>query len=131
MTANFSRSRVTQLAIALLIVGTLATLQPFVAHHSSAMFDRETVMELEGVVKEFQWTNPHVWIQVNVETPEGMLEWSVEGGGPNSLSRQGWRPSTFTSGAAVTLKINPMLDGTLAGGFVGAQFEDGSTIGRW
>ena len=120
---------VARLVIALVALG-IAVL-PLGAHHSSAMFDHETVMEIEGVVKEFQWTNPHVWIQIEVQTPEGPVEWSVEGGGPNSLSRQGWRPSTFRSGSTVTLKINPMLDGTPAGGFVGARFEDGSTIGRW
>lgn len=117
------------LALALPTAGI--AVQPMSAHHSSAMFDHERVIELKGVVKEFQWSNPHVWIQVNVETPEGIVEWSVEGGGPNSLSRQGWRPTTFRSGDTVTLKINPMLDGTPAGGFVGARFEDGSTIGRW
>jgi hypothetical protein len=95
------------------------------------MFDHETVMEITGVVKEFQWTNPHVWIQVNVESDGSVVEWSIEGGGPNSLSRQGWRPSTFAAGATVTLRINPMLDGTPAGGFVGGRFADGSTIGRW
>jgi hypothetical protein len=68
---------------------------------------------------------------VNVEGDGGVVEWSIEGGGPNSLSRQGWRPSTFPPGAAVTLRINPMVDGTPAGGFVGARFEDGSTVGRW
>jgi hypothetical protein len=88
-------------------------------------------MEITGRVKEFQWTNPHVWIQVNVEGDGVVVEWSIEGGGPNSLSRQGWRPSTFPPGAAVTLRINPMVDGTPAGGFVGARFEDGSTVGRW
>ena len=110
----------------------LAAMSPsLVAHHSAAMFDHDTVMEITGIVREFQWTNPHVWIQVDVESDDGVVEWSIEGGGPNSLSRQGWRPSTFPAGATVTLRINPMLDGTPAGGFVGARFEDGSTLGRW
>lgn len=119
--------------VMLLLIGVavFGVVSPLAAHHSSAMFDHEKVVEIKGVVKEFQWTNPHVWIQVNVETPDGVAEWSVEGGGPNSLSRQGWRPSTFKAGTEVTLRINPMLDGTPAGGFVGAQFADGSTLGRW
>jgi hypothetical protein len=116
---------------ALLLLGSVVAAPVVGAHHSAAMFDHEKVTEITGEVKEFQWTNPHVWIQVNVESDAGLVEWSVEGGGPNSLSRQGWRPSTFTPGASVTLRINPMLDGTPAGGFVGARFEDGSTIGRW
>ena len=108
-----------------------AAVRPLVAHHSAAMFDNQKTMELTGTVKEFQWTNPHVWIQVNVEKAGVKEEWSVEGGSPNSLSRNGWRKSTFTPGAAVTIRVNPMRDGTHAGNFVGAKFADGKTLGRW
>ena len=107
---------------------------PVGAHHSAAMFDSQKTVELSGTVKEFQWTNPHVWIQVNVDkngAPGGKEEWSVEGGSPNTLSRNGWRKSTFTPGAKVTIRVNPMRDGTHAGNFVGAKFADGTTLGRW
>ena len=61
------------------------------AHHSFAMFDNEKEQILEGTVKEFQWTNPHIWIQVNVKSADGkVVEYSVEGGSPNGLRRQGW-----------------------------------------
>ena len=63
-------------------------------HHAATMFDSTKVVEITATVKEFQWTNPHVWIQVYVQKPDGKREeWSIEGGGPNSLSRQGWRPT--------------------------------------
>ena len=101
------------------------------AHHSAAMFDNTKVLELSGTVKEMQWTNPHIWIQVYVQKAGAREEWSIEGGGPNTLSRQGWRPTSFKPGAAVTIRINPMRDGTSAGLFVGAKFADGSTLGRW
>jgi hypothetical protein len=102
------------------------------AHHSSAMFDKETVQQKTVTVREFQWTNPHIWIQVLIENDAGeQEEWSIEGGGPNSLSRAGWRPTTFSSGDVIELKFNPMLDGTNAGFFVGAKLADGKTIGRW
>jgi Family of unknown function (DUF6152) len=106
--------------------------RPLVAHHSAAMFDNQKTMEIAGTIKEFQWTNPHVWIQVERQNAGGAKEeWSVEGGSPNSLSRNGWRKSTFTPGAAVSIRINPMRDGTHAGNFVGAKFADGKTLGRW
>ena len=96
------------------------------------MFDNQKTVELTGTVKEFQWTNPHIWIQIERQNPAGAKEeWSVEGGSPNSLSRNGWRKSTFTPGAAVSIRINPMRDGSHAGNFVGAKFADGKTIGRW
>jgi uncharacterized protein DUF6152 len=106
--------------------------QSALAHHSAAMFDNQKVKELTGTIKEFQWKNPHVWIQVYVQNAAGVKEeWSIEGGGPNSLSRQGWRPTTFKPGDNVTLKVNPMKDGSTGGQFVGAKLADGKTIGNW
>jgi hypothetical protein len=103
-----------------------------IAHHSANMFDSERTVEISGTIKEFQWTNPHVWIQVTVENEAGDLEeWSIEGGGPNSLSRRGWRPTTFKPGDAVAFKVHPMRNGAPAGLFIGAQLADGATLGRW
>jgi hypothetical protein len=118
-------------AAMLLATGAFLLVSPVRAHHSGAMFDDAKVMELTGTVKEMQWTNPHIWIQVMVEDKGAKTEWSVEGGSPNSLSRNGWRSTTFKPGDVVTVRINPMKDGTPAGGFVGAKFADGKTIGRW
>ena len=102
------------------------------AHHSAAMFDDSRVVELKGVVKELQWTNPHVWLQVTVEEKGAKKEWSIEGGSPNTLSRTGWRSTSFKPGDAVTVRVNPMKDGSTAGNFIGAKFDgDGHTIGRW
>ena len=118
-------------------VGVLAAAAAFVgrpmfAHHAATMFDTAKVIEVSGTVKELQWTNPHIWIQIYVQGTSGSREeWSIEGGGPNTLSRQGWRPTTFKPGETVTFRINPMRDGTPAGLFVGAKFSDGKTLGRW
>ena len=103
-----------------------------VAHHSSAMFDKEQVRDETATVREFQWTNPHVWIQVTLENAAGeQEEWSIEGLGPNSLFRNGWRPNSFKPGEIVQIRFNPMRDGTNAGGFIGAKFADGKTLGNW
>jgi hypothetical protein len=102
------------------------------AHHSNAMFDKSNVREVSAVVREFQWTNPHVWIEVTIETDEGdKQEWSIEGGGPNSLFRKGWKPNSFQAGDVVSLKIYPMRDGSFAALFVAARFADGTTLGSW
>jgi hypothetical protein len=102
------------------------------AHHSAAMFDDTTVVELSGTVKELQWTNPHIWLQVVVEQDGRPTEWSLEGGSPNSLSRQGWRSTTFKSGDLISVRLRPMKDGTAAGSFIGAKFaSDGHTVGNW
>lgn len=103
-----------------------------VAHHSGAGFSTDEVKEISGTIKEFQFKNPHTWIQVIVSDELGQQEeWSVEWGSPNALARRGIRPSTFPPGAAVTMRINPMANGSPAGGFVGAKFADGTVVGNW
>ncbi len=114
----------------LLAYGVLMT-RPVAAHHSAAMFDEGKVIELKGTIKEMQWKNPHIWIQVLVPDKGATTEWSLEGGSPNSLSRNGWKSTTFKPGDAVTVKLNPMRDGSPGGMFIGAKFEDGHTVGRW
>jgi hypothetical protein len=116
----------------LLILGSFLGVQTTLAHHSAAMFNHELVIELSGTVHEFQFTNPHAWIQIDIENSEGeQVEWSFEWGSPNQLGRRGIRPSTFPKGAEVLVRTNPMLDGTAAGGFIGAKFSDGTIVGRW
>lgn len=115
-----------------LLCAGLVVAVPVLAHHSDAMFARETVLELTGRIKEFQFTNPHTWVQLNVTDANGqVVEWSLEWGSPNQLGRQGIRPSTFAAGAEVSIRTNPMRDGTPGGAFVGAKFPDGTVIGRW
>ena len=123
----------TKVMTTLLATGiVLVAAPPLAAHHSAAMFDDTKVVELSGTVKALQWTNPHVWLQVVVEDQGRATEWSFEGGSPNSLSRQGWRSTTFKPGDVVTVRLRPMKDGTAAGQFIGAKFDaDGHTIGRW
>lgn len=116
------------LATCALLLATTTVL----AHHSDAMFDHDHVIELGGTIKEFQFTNPHTWVQLRVSDAKGkVVEWSLEWGSPNQLGRQGIRPSTFPPGTALTIRANPMRDGSAGGAFIGARFADGTTVGRW
>ena len=116
----------------LAMAALLISVQPAAAHHSGAGFESDKVVELSGTIKEFQFKNPHTWIQIMVQDPSGKTtEWSLEWGSPNSLGRQGYRPSTFPAGAKVTVRLNPMKNGSPAGGFIAAKFADGTIIGRW
>lgn len=100
------------------------------AHHSTSMFEPEKRVTLSGQVKEFQWTNPHAWIQVTVTAADGTVaDWSFECGSPNTLSRQGWRPSTLKPGDEVTIVANPMKDGTSAGLMYTVTLADGRMLG--
>ena len=119
-----------RLTLAIVLAVTIAV--PALAHHSASMFDDTKVVEKKVVVKELQWTNPHVWLQIVIDEGGKKTEWSLEGGSPNTLSRQGWRATTFKAGDVVTVRFNPMKDGSAAGLFIGAKFDsDGKTIGRW
>jgi hypothetical protein len=103
---------------------------PVVAHHSANMFDSQKQQVLEGTIKEFQWSNPHIWIQVNVPNAKGGVEeWSVEGGSPNLVGRQGWKRNSFKAGDRVVMTIHPMRNGDPGGSFVSAVFADGHKLG--
>lgn len=116
----------------ILLTGILFAAAAASGHHSSAMFDKSRVVEARATVIEFQWTNPHVWIEISIAGDDGgEAQWSIEGLGPNSLFRTGWRPDSFEPGDVITIRFNPMRDGSQAGGFIGARFADGSTIGTW
>jgi hypothetical protein len=102
------------------------------AHHSSAMFDKNKLLIVEATVREFQWANPHVWIQIIIKNDtDNVEEWSIEGIGINTLFRRGWRPNSFVPGDNIQIMFNPMLDGSPAGLFVGAKFENGKILGTW
>lgn len=100
------------------------------AHHSAAMFDSAKVITLDGVIKEFQWTNPHTWVQIVVRDASGKdVEWSIESGAPNGMQRQGWKRTSLVPGDKVTLAINPLKDGR-AGGFLVNATKGGLKVGR-
>jgi hypothetical protein len=117
---------------ALSLAGVAASLfvAPALAHHSFAMFDATKTVEMAGTVKEFQWTNPHSWLQVNVTDQQGVTkEWSLEMGSPGGLARNGWRPKTVVPGDKVTVKIHPLKDGTAGGQLLSVVLPDGKVMG--
>jgi hypothetical protein len=100
------------------------------AHHSFAMFDQDKEVKLVGTIKEVQWTNPHIWVQVMAPNPATgqMVEWSIEGGSPNGLSRQGWRRNSLKAGDSVEITIHPLKNGE-NGGSLMRVLVDGKPIG--
>jgi hypothetical protein len=102
---------------------------PALAHHSSAMFDHEKKITLSGTVKEFQYTNPHSWLQVMVPGPDGKaVEWGFEAEGPSTLLRAGIKSKSFVPGEKVTVLANPMKDGRPAGALLQVTKADGSVF---
>lgn len=92
-----------------------------VAHHSGIMFDDTKLVELTGVVKEFQYTNPHSWLLVDVTNDDGSVTtWGFEAEGPSTLMRAGIRLSDLPPGTEITIRGNPMKDGRPAAAWVDA-----------
>jgi hypothetical protein len=109
------------------VAGLFAALSaPTLAHHSVAMFDLTKSVTIQGTVKEFQFTNPHSWLQVMVTAADGTaVEWAFEAQGPSSLLRVGIKAKTFVPGDKVTVVAHPMKDGRTAGTLVTVTAADG------
>jgi hypothetical protein len=122
--------RIRKAAAAALLAGAVFAGVPALSHHSFAMFDATKDVAISGSVKSFQWTNPHSWLQLTVPAKAGQaeIEYSVELGSPNTISRQGWRKTTFQAGDRVTVVIHPMRDGSPGGAFVSATDAQGRKL---
>ncbi len=99
------------------------------AHHASVMFDSTKEITLEGTVKEFQYTNPHSWLLVDVTNKDGSVTtWGFEAEGPSTLMQRKIRPSDFPFGTKVTITGNPMKDGRPGAAWVKAVRGDGKVF---
>ena len=126
---SISRCAVRCVVLAAMLAGApLVSLTAF-AHHSFAMFDRDKEVTLVGTVREFQWTNPHAFIEIDVPASNGAAEkWSIELNSPNNLTRQGWKSSLLKAGDKVSVTLNPLRDGKRGGLFVSVVLPDGRVI---
>ena len=112
----------------LLGAAALAVSAPVIAHHSFAMFDQKKVMTLNGTVHEFQWTNPHSWIELDVPQKSGAQRWSIELNSPNNLKRQGWKRDSIKPGDKVTVRIAPLRSGEHGGLFLDVKLPSGKVL---
>jgi hypothetical protein len=105
------------------------TILPASAHHSGAMFDSGKEVVLVGTIKEFQYTNPHSWIQILVPREGGgEVEWSIETAAPIVLLRAGIRPTSLRPGDRVTLRTHPLKDGGPGGNLIDVKKADGTVL---
>lgn len=78
------------------------------AHHSRANFDLKTVIEVEGVVTEFAWKNPHAFTTMEVVNEDGeTVEWLIEMQGTPLLKRLGWDKDSLQVGDRIVARGNP------------------------
>jgi hypothetical protein len=99
------------------------------AHHSFAIFDHTQTYTLEGTVRSFQWTNPHGYIDLDVERgPHDIARFSVELTSVNMLRRAGWRSSDVKAGDRVTAIVAPLLSGEPGGLLLELNMQDGRKL---
>jgi len=126
-------SRPVKVAAATLLAAALITLlagvAPVEAHHSFAMFDKNRLVTVKGVVNKVEWTNPHVYIFVDVANGKGgTTRYAVECNSPNVLMRTGWRPKTVKAGDAVSVGLYPLRNGQPGGLLDAVTLPDGKTL---
>ena len=124
--------------LAVVLAGIGVNVAPALAHHSTAAFDNNRVIKIEGTVKQFRWINPHASFKVEGvsegDFPDGL--WTVEMTAANVLISQGWKRTSLVQGDKVTVFVNPLRnaitlnDGSQGGLYVGVILADGTKLGN-
>jgi hypothetical protein len=118
--------RISSTAVAVVMAALISGASIVSAHHSFAVFDMTSQKSIEGTVKKVDWTNPHVWVWVDVPTTGGASEtYGFEGMSPNFLARRGWSRTTLQTGMKVTVQFRPLKDGKPGGMLVSAKLPTG------
>ena len=106
----------TKLAIAVAVTGLAMSgwASSALAHHAfAAEFDSNKPVNFKGTVTKMEWTNPHVWIHIDVKKPDGTAEnWALEGGTPNVLFRRGFTKESLLPGTEIVIDGYQAKDGS-------------------
>jgi len=118
------RTGLWSIALAMLMVA------PAFAHHSFAVYDHTRTVTLRGTVTRFQWTNPHAFIEMDIQQSDGSVKhYSVELTSINMMQRVGWRSNMIKPGDKVQVVMAPLLSGEAVGLGLEVVLADGKTMG--
>jgi hypothetical protein len=116
--------------VVLAVVGLFVASFPLVAHHGGASFDTSKELTLKGTVTEWIWANPHCFLKFDAKDDTGEVRnWAVEVGNPTDMSRSGWARTSFKTGDAVTVSLNPVKNGSPVGRLRSVVLPNGQTLG--
>ena len=113
-------------ALAGALAGVLGVAAPALAHHSFAMFDNDHQTKLTGTVTHYQWTNPHVYIELETMEADGSTKhWTIECANPGILDRVGWKFNMIKVGDKLKMVISPLRTGESGGLLKEVVLQDG------
>ena len=99
------------------------------AHHSNVAYEVTKVITITGVVKSFEWVNPHTWLHVEVDDGKGgKVMWECEGRAPGVLGRAGWSRTILKPGEMVTVDMSPAKDGSKTSSSARVTKADGKIL---
>ena len=102
---------------------------PALAHHSNVAFEVTKVVTITGVVKAFEWRNPHTWVILTIDDGKGAkVDWAVEGRAPGVLLRAGWTKNSLQPGEMITVDMSPAKDGSKTGLVARVTKADGTIL---
>ena len=112
------------------ILAVLGLSSTVFAHHSLVgEFDTSVSFEIRGAITEVEWTNPHIWLYLDVTNESGQVEkWQCEMGSPNQLIRQGWAKDDLPLGTVIRANANPARDGTNTCSTRRITLDDGTPV---
>ena len=128
--------RIPKRTMGILTAGCMLSAVPLRAHHSDAGMDVDSILAFDATVTEFAFRNPHVYLSVESPNADGeSVEWALQMGTANGLTRRGWTRDTLQPGDEVSVRIHPAMDGRPYGllesveraGGLGLQPADGAT----
>ncbi len=113
-------------------VGALAlAVAPAQAHHSFAMYDNDHQLKLIGTVSQFQWSNPHVYIELETADAAGTSKhWTIECANPGILNRVGWKFNMIKEGDKLTTIVAPLRTGESGALLKEVTLPDGRVFGN-
>jgi hypothetical protein len=94
------------------------------------MFDTANPISISGVVTAFEWTNPHVYIEVDVPDGQSTKHWAIELGSPSILMRGGWKFNTIKKGDKITAVVSPLRNGDPGSLLSRVTLADGRVLGN-
>ena len=120
--------------LAFAAMATLGAASAAYAHHSFAMFDSESQIKLKGKVTDFQWQNPHVYIEIDAQDVNAKdkvtKSWTIECANPGILNRIGWKFNMIKPGDEITVIVAPLRDGQPGALLKEVTLPDGRVFGN-